>query len=581
MTKQNKILTGIIAGALAIGGGVAVVSNLNTTTEPTIKHYPIKNMLGVNIHEWDIMVSDPDFNNNQQRTDSLQKAIIDLGVTGLRLYADAGAMKTDDNTQYQFSPNRRGWRIDSGLLMLRKANPNLTVLYCYQGSPNNINNEYNNVSEKNTIYVHRADDRLNPASYREEGHDLAVLAGRGGRNPNVPDYPILVPNNTWETRGTMYKGANIYDLLEPTNEPDNNWMNTRFFKGAEMAAMAKGVYDSIKKVDPTMIVSSPGMASDDTIYLSQAIQWCNTNNGGKIPFDEYQFHSYGSGMWQYNNNIANGIPPEESTIKAAKKMVPFAASHGITTFVGEHSYDQHPYSWIGITPISNYTPSERVAYWGLREVLGYAVTGVKRAFYYKLYQDWNTDADSSEGLFATSSLLVQQKNGHIQRRLIGDVFKQLHQVGDFVYDRTIIDNDTVKMYVFKNGTQELYTGWTVEQIGTTYDRGNRTKFTERFYNYNLNVSGTRLDINEDSSGVFKQSAFTAGNVKLSSKPFFVLVGGTVPPPPPPAPTPDSAWIYTGRKGYWILNSKRVYYKVYQTSGSYQIKTGDYKWYQLP
>jgi hypothetical protein len=581
MTKRNKILSGIIAGTLAVAGGVAVFNS--TTTEPTIKHYPIKNMLGVNAHEWDIMQTDDLPDSNSFKTERLQKAIADLGVTAIRMYVDVGPGKSADNVYAHWSPNRRGWRIDSGLLALKAKIPGFTVLYTIQGAPNNIQAGYDAVGEKNSLYVRKGADRLNPQSWTEEAHDAFVLASRGGTNKNVPDYPIYFPNNTWETRQAYYKGAGFIDMLSPANEPDNQWTTTPL-NGYGMAAMAAPFYDSAKKADPNIIVSSPGVASDDTVYLSQILDWNAKNRGGKPSFDEYELHSYGSGMWTYNNNIANGIPPEESTIKGAKKMGQYAAAHNIIPYVGEHSYDQHEYSWLGITPISNYTPSERVAFWGLREILGYAVSGMKRAFYYKLYQDWNTAADSSEGLFATSSLLVQEPNGYIHRRLIGDVFKQLHQVGDFVYDRTLIDNDTVKMYVFKNGTQELYTGWTVEKIGTKYDRGVRTVLTERFYDYNLNVSGTRLDINEDSSGVFKQSTFSAGTVKLSSKPFFVLVGGTAPTPDPtptPQPTPDSAWIYTGRKGYWMLESHRVYYKVYKTSGGFQIKTGDYTWYKLP
>lgn len=49
-----------------------------------------------------------------------------------------------------------------------------------------------------------------------------------------------------------------------------------------------------------------------------------------------------------------------------------------------------------------------------------------------------------------------------------------------------------------------------------------------------------------------------------------------------APTPPvvTDTTYTGRKGYWIINSKAVYYKVYTTQGKYFIKTGDYNWYKL-
>jgi hypothetical protein len=519
-----------------------------TTLDVPVAHYPIKNMLRVNAHEWDIMQTDDLPDSNSYKTERLQKAIADLGITGIRMYVDVGPGKSADNTLAHWSPNRRGWRIDSGFLALKAKIPGFIILYTLQGAPDTIQAGYNAPGEKNTLYVWKGADRLQDTSWRFEAKDAFVLASRGGTNKNVPDYPIYFPNNTWETRQAYYKGAGFIDMLSPANEPDNQWMTTPI-DGYGMAAMCAPFYDSAKKASPNIIVSSPGVASDDTVYLSQILSWNNTHRGGRPSFDRYELHSYGSGMWTYNNNIANGIPPELSTILGAKKMGQYAAKHNIIPYVGEHSYDQHEYSWLGITPISNYTPSERVAYWGVREILGYCVSGMEGSFYYKLYQDWNTAADSSEGLFATSSLLVQYPDGKIVRRLIGDVYKQLHQVGDFVYDRTIIDNDTVKVYVFKYGAQELWMGWTVEKIETIWDRGVRAKFTERFYNYTF-PSGTRYDINEDSSGVFKSQPFYGGTVTLSSKPFFILTSTILPissiprDRDPLPPCPCASTIYT-------------------------------------
>jgi hypothetical protein len=48
----------------------------------------------------------------------------------------------------------------------------------------------------------------------------------------------------------------------------------------------------------------------------------------------------------------------------------------------------------------------------------------------------------------------------------------------------------------------------------------------------------------------------------------------------PLASPPPSETYTGRKGYWILDQKRVYYKVYKfPDSSYQIKTGDYTWWK--
>lgn len=47
----------------------------------------------------------------------------------------------------------------------------------------------------------------------------------------------------------------------------------------------------------------------------------------------------------------------------------------------------------------------------------------------------------------------------------------------------------------------------------------------------------------------------------------------------PIPDPIPTETYTGKKGYWVLDNKRVYYAVYKINGIYQIKTGDYTWYK--
>jgi hypothetical protein len=53
MTKRSKIVTGII-GAAAVVSSVLIY---NAQTGATIKHYPIGNELGVNLHPWDMIKS--------------------------------------------------------------------------------------------------------------------------------------------------------------------------------------------------------------------------------------------------------------------------------------------------------------------------------------------------------------------------------------------------------------------------------------------------------------------------------------------------------------------------------------------
>lgn len=488
-------------------------------------YFPLGNFLRTNAHAWDFIVSDPDYNNQSQRTDNLVKTIVDARITGLRFYGDVPVLKSDDNLTYRLNPDGRGFRIDSGLLLIKGQTPHFNVDYCYQSAPKNLQADYDAAGEKNTIYVRRSLDRNDPSSYSELGRDLRVLASHGGTNPNAPDYELFVSPNWWETPQRIQKGLGTIDILESGNEPDNKWSNTNYMDGYQVAALCKGVYDSIKQIDPNMIVSTPGVASEDTTILRQAIEWCQKYNKGAIPFDRWQCHAYASGMWNYNNNIASGIMPEISTVPKAVVMAKYAAQFGIIPYIGEHSYDQHQYSWIGIMPFANanYTAPQRVAYWGLRELLGFAMAGMEAAYYYKWYQDWGHAADSSENLFATSSLAEDDNTlnvGHL--RLIGYVYRQLQEFRNFVFYKKLVDDDFMKIYIFRLGSQYLYACWTVEQLTTIYDRGNRAIPVERKINYNFPFSGTRYDINEDSSYYFDQKPFYGGTVELSSKPFFIL-----------------------------------------------------------
>lgn len=74
---------------------------------------------------------------------------------------------------------------------------------------------------------------------------------------------------------------------------------------------------------------------------------------------------------------------------------------------------------------------------------------------------------------------------------------------------------------------------------------------------------------------------TGKTITLTGTPIFLQPVGVTPGPVDPGPTPTPTETYTGKKGYWILESKRIYYKVYKLSnGSFQIKTGDYNWYKI-
>jgi hypothetical protein len=125
----------------------------------------------------------------------------------------------------------------------------------------------------------------------------------------------------------------------------------------------------------------------------------------------------------------------------------------------------------------------------------------------------------------------------IKRTLVGDCFKQLNQVGEYVFDAAIRD-DSLQVLRFKNGSNYLYTMWAVETYTIV---NNRPVYTERKLTYPITNSGLRYDLNEDSSGVMKQQPFYGGNIELTSKPVFIVTS-TILPVKDPVKRPDKPTI---------------------------------------
>lgn len=522
-----------------------ILTALISTLASAQQRSPLKNLLGVNCRADNLITAVGVNKDSQNRYNPIKQAtIVNSGTHGLRIYVDATVNKSVDNTQYRFSPDGRGFRLDSGINGLRRCIPDLFVNIAYQNQPVNIQNEWTGI--KSSIYRHLADDPNLPSTYSEIAHDCGVFAGLGGSNKNNSDYPLFVSPNWWENvypyQQAQYEGAGFFNSIAPGNEQDNPWTNDRPLNGAQYAAEWKSTYDSVKKYDPNMIVSSTGVMTQEPQILSDAIQWCNTNNAGKLPFDEYEFHCYPFG---WSKNIASALPPEMTAVPAFKKIK--AAAPNVSFVVGEWSPgDRDPRSTLGIQPFSNYTGEQIQAYWGARWILWMAATGMKRGFNYQAYQSYGHLTDTSGEQFVTSSLFIEESDGSITRFLIGDVIKQLGAFGNYYYESTIVDDGTKVILRFTNGINYLYVGWTVEQVQlVTINGTNRAQFTETKANYTF-PSGTRLDLAKGD--VMTSQPYYGASVELSSKPVFIqtlasLPIDTTPKQKPPIKKPKAHYHY--------------------------------------
>jgi hypothetical protein len=134
-SRTQKIIVGLGIGVVAAVGGVAIFnSSDNTPKTIAVQYYPIKDLLGIDGHEWDFM-SHPQQTGAETRTANLQNAVISTGFTWIRLYADATVKKDATNSTFMFSPDGRGYTSDSAFFLLKKANPNIKINYCYQNAP--------------------------------------------------------------------------------------------------------------------------------------------------------------------------------------------------------------------------------------------------------------------------------------------------------------------------------------------------------------------------------------------------------------------------------------------------------------
>jgi hypothetical protein len=203
------------------------------------QHYPIKNMLGVNIHFWD---DDAVF------FPAKVPALIDLNPSSIRIYYDADALQ-DSFGKYGINPTYRGgWTPETSIQLLKQSLPDLFVQVTYHRQTIQIKKDWPVESHLNFPYKYNnPTDRLKPSSYSNMGHDLAVLTLRGGKNAIGQDYPIIT--NPWPPFNSVVKGGNFYNAIEGGNEWNAWWTINGNLNSNELAAAWVTMYDSVKIVD--------------------------------------------------------------------------------------------------------------------------------------------------------------------------------------------------------------------------------------------------------------------------------------------------------------------------------------------
>jgi hypothetical protein len=393
----------------------------------------------------------------------------------------------------------------------------------------------------------------------------------------------------------------------------------------------------IKQIDPAVKFVNPGCATDRTQILHQFRLWSVENRGYRangsvdFPFDVYEFHWYQSLGGQYAGK-PGGMPPE-IVINRVQEIVDFFREYcpEMEINIGEYGLDFHPESDLNAPAYGKYDAQQTRGNWFVRDIMMFAKLGIDAAEWYRECMDWTDDPADPGGstnlqeqngmFFQTMDLIVPSHYAQpatYKRRIAGDYFRQLGDVLRQGYTFDSVVSTSPYVFKFKKDGANLYAAWTLETItwpaqaslrsagkdpgaeiverwkqgmNAKHSKGGKRKLTataplkaipratitENETPYMFNVKG-ELKRFVDGADAMSSEPFNGGSITLNSKPVFIIESGSTPPTPPP-PDPN-AWTYTGKKGYWIVSGKRLYYALYKLSaGTYQIKTGDYTWYK--
>jgi hypothetical protein len=509
----------------------------------------IKNQLGVVAHPWDMdLVQYP----------AKYKALKDLGVSDIRLYSDAYANK-DVNGNYMLNPDQRGFQPETTFSQLEKDSTTILRHICYQNQSLSVKKTWpSSVSSQLNFEYQYYNLRDSVSSYQSIARDLFVLATRGGKNKNLPDYPVYNSPYWWETRQQVLKGEGFYDLIEGGNEWNAWWMTSLdyYMGGSSLAAAWSMMYDGhnkkyahcgVKQADPNILFTNGGIASDQPDIFREAVDWWKSNRGYlpdgsvDIPLDYYSYHSYSSVDGQYGNS-KGGVPPEIGMIPQARNMVYFSNKYGggKGVIIGEWGWDVNQGSPINAPSFNGHTPEQTRAWWAARGILKFTEVGIYRAEWFRAFQDYmpgdpkggNYASDNDPTQFATMALLRQENDAAtiIKRTLVGDYFKQLSEFGDYVFDEAI-RSDSINVLRFKKDTNSIYAVWAVENVAVPTDQ--RPVITERTGIYNLQLPLNAIvrirNFVDDGSGIMQSTYdMAAGNdlaIHYSAKPQIVQVIG--------------------------------------------------------
>ncbi|MHB1177481.1 MAG: hypothetical protein ACYCZO_04030 [Daejeonella sp.] len=424
-------------------------------------------MLGVNAYEWDFLL-DPSHPDRKEIFEPKMQLI--KSFSGVRHYLDWEKLE-DSPGSYTFNPTRRGgWNYDA--IYERCKREGILVLSCLKEAPNWLYNTYP-VGERdaNNVPAPYGSKLEDPASYIAQAKVAFQFAARYGANKNVDRSLVSVnstPRWTADPVNEVKIGLDLVKYIEADNERDRWWLpNKRGFQsGRQYAAHLSAFYDGhkgklgknvgVKNADPSMKVVMAGLAKADIGYVKEMIDWCKENRGYRadgsvdLCFDIINYHLYSndnrSTQW---GEATRGVAPELSEIgKVADEFTQLSKQQAgnIDVWMTEAGYDVNPGSPQRAIAIENKSALMTQADWILRSSLLYARHGIKKVFYYQLFDD-----NAANPIQYGSSGLVDG----LKRRPAADYIVQSSKLmGEYIYKETLGKDPIVDIYV--SGSKKIY-----------------------------------------------------------------------------------------------------------------------------
>jgi len=431
---------------------------------------PLKNMFGINGYEWNFL-ENPGSPNDRKHIYEDNMVLIKT-FSGMRHYLNWNRVETTKGN-YTFNPtNNGGWNED--LIYQRCKQDGILVLADLKNIPDWLQNTYPASSRDNDNAPVPYGQSLNdPASYTDQARMAFQLAARYGYNKNIDKSLIKVDTHKrWngDIPNEPLIGMGLLKYIECGNERDRWWGGDETHQTAEQyAANMSAFYDGhigklgngvgVKAADPNMQVVMGGLATADIKFVQRMVDWCRANRGLKpdgsvnLCFDVINYHLYSNnGDVRKQKKATTGIAPELSISgEVANQFVKLANSlpgHP-EVWVTETGYDINQESYQKAESIGLKTVLANQADWILRTSLLYIRYGVKRVFFYQLFDDHAGGTSQ----YATSGLAEG-----IKRRPAADYILQTTKLmGDYNYIKTISNDPLVDQYKLGNKTMYVLT----------------------------------------------------------------------------------------------------------------------------